>query len=87
VDLINLLHAEIKQFNLVQSGNHALYRDICLTLLYYTSVPYTSMLSKWLGLVKDYSGLVDDPYNEFFITTHHHVQDILEKFEVRVVID
>lgn len=79
--ILNLLHAEIKQYDLAQSGNHALYRDICLSLLCYTSVPYTSILSKWLGL--DSSGVLDDPYQEFFIIMHDQVDDLLKRFQVK----
>jgi hypothetical protein len=83
VDWINMLYVEIQQFDLLQTGNHALYRDICLAMLRYTSVPYLTMLSRWLGLDSDYnSGVLDDPCNEFYITTKLHIQDILERFEV-----
>ncbi|GAA5801842.1 hypothetical protein HPULCUR_007297 [Helicostylum pulchrum] len=80
-EILNLLYAEIKQYDLAQSGNHALYRDICLSMLCYTSVPYTSILSKWLGL--DSSGVLEDPYQEFFIMMHNKVDDLLKRFQIR----
>lgn len=78
-ELLNLLHAELQRFDLAQSGNHALYRDICLSMLCYTSVPYASILSKWLGL--DSCGVLDDPYQEFFISTH----DQAKQFQVTFI--
>lgn len=80
MDILNLLYKEIQQFDLVQSGNHAFYRNICLSLLCHTSEPYNSILSNWLGL--DSSGLLVDPYNEFFITANENIQDLLKKYKV-----
>ncbi|KAG2234739.1 Spc98 family-domain-containing protein [Thamnidium elegans] len=80
-EILNLLYAEIKQYDLAQSGNYALYRDICLSMLCYTSVPYTSILSKWLGL--DSSGVLDDPYQEFFVMMRDQVDDLLKRFQIR----
>lgn len=45
--LLNLLHCEIKEFDLASNGgSSALYRDICLVILSYTSVPYSNMMSR-----------------------------------------
>lgn len=84
VDILNLLYVEIKRSDLAQSGNHALYRDICLSLLCQASEPYNSILSSWLGL--ESSGLLIDPYNEFFITANEQIEDLLKRFQVRFFI-
>ncbi|GAN02739.1 conserved hypothetical protein [Mucor ambiguus] len=86
--LLNLLQREISGFDLASNGgNSALYRDICLIVLSYTSVPYSNMLSRWLHF--NDTGSDDqsygDPYNEFFIgkksTTNRH--DLLQGYKIR----
>lgn len=82
VDLINLLHTEIQYYDLVQCGSESFYRDLCLAMLHYISIPYLSMLSKWLGLESEYSGVFDDPYDEFFIKTNVNKDNVLDRFDV-----
>ncbi|OAD05229.1 hypothetical protein MUCCIDRAFT_80323 [Mucor lusitanicus CBS 277.49] len=87
--LLNLLQREISGFDLASNGgNSALYRDICLIILSYTSVPYSNMLSRWLHFTD--TGSDDqahgDPYSEFFIsekstTTNRH--DLLQGYKIR----
>ncbi|KAI7904572.1 Spc98 family-domain-containing protein [Cokeromyces recurvatus] len=64
--LLNLLYDEIKRIDLSFNGHLALYRDICLAILAHTSIPYLTMLSKWLYLCQS-TGENKDPYHEFFI--------------------
>ncbi|EPB90179.1 hypothetical protein HMPREF1544_03013 [Mucor circinelloides 1006PhL] len=86
--LLNLLHREISRFDLASDGgNSALYRDICLILLSYTSVPYSSMMSRWLHFSNNGSDdpLYGDPYNEFFIgeRTTTNKRDLLQGYKIR----
>ncbi|KAI9469024.1 MAG: Spc98 family-domain-containing protein [Benjaminiella poitrasii] len=82
--LLNLLYEEIRRTDLSFNGNMALYRDICLTILIYTSEPYQYMLSRWLQLcqsVKD-DYFYEDPYHEFFIDMDSK-RDVLHRFQIR----
>lgn len=83
VEIMNLIHGEIRQYDLIQSGNQAFYRDLCLSIFYYTSVPFSCILSKWLGLNSGYNEHLDDPYDEFFVQSNKAVENILKRFEVR----
>lgn len=86
-NLLNLLQEEITKFDLALSGNSALYRDICLAMLSYTSVPYLNMLSCWLRLSRsdDNDDYDEDPYQEFFIDNKASLnEDILNRFQVAV---
>jgi hypothetical protein len=81
--LLNLLQEEITKFDLALSGNSALYRDICLALLSYTSIPYLNMLSCWLRLSPSDEN-DQDPYQEFFIDNNASLkEDILNRFQVQ----
>ncbi|CAO3618861.1 unnamed protein product [Mucor fragilis] len=86
--LLNLLQREISGFDLASNGgNSALYRNICLIILSYTSVPYSDMLSRWLHVNDTGSDdqVYGDPYSEFFIgeksTTNRH--DLLQGYKIR----
>jgi hypothetical protein len=81
--LLNLLQQEIIRFDLALSGNSALYRDICLAMLSYTSVPYLNMLSCWLRLSCSDDEHNQDPYQEFFIDHQASLkEDVLNRFQV-----
>ncbi|CEP12780.1 hypothetical protein [Parasitella parasitica] len=83
--LLNLLHREISGFDLASNGgNSALYRDICLVILSYTSVPYSSMMSRWLHLDNTHSAdQHGDPYAEFFIgeRVSENQSDLLQHYK------
>ncbi|KAL9552386.1 hypothetical protein MBANPS3_003797 [Mucor bainieri] len=88
--LLNLLQREISGFDLASNGgNSALYRDICLIVLSYTSVPYSNMLSRWLHFSDTGSSndlACGDPYNEFFIgekSSATNKQDLLQGYKIR----
>ncbi|KAI8644354.1 Spc98 family-domain-containing protein [Parasitella parasitica] len=85
--LLNLLHRETSGFDLASNGgNSALYRDVCLVILSYTSVPYSNMMSNWLHLNSTYSpDQHGDPYAEFFIgeRVSENQSDLLQRYKIR----
>ncbi|KAI9259067.1 Spc98 family-domain-containing protein [Sporodiniella umbellata] len=80
--LLNALYDEIQAFDLVHSGSSAFYRNICITLLSYTSIPYLAILSKWLGLVHGGNGVEEDVYQEFFICKTENPFDAFQEFQI-----
>lgn len=87
--LLNLLHCEISEFDLASNGgNSALYRDICLVILSYTSVPYSNIMSRWLQFNNNNSADQNgDPYAEFFIgeRTTNSKNDLFQDYQVSIV--
>ncbi|KAI8987874.1 Spc98 family-domain-containing protein [Mycotypha africana] len=85
---LNLLHAQVQQYDLALHGDLSIYKNICLVFLKYTSVPYLHMLSEWLHLSDRSSSDMSldhwDPYGEFFIEQVATCQkDVMEQFQVR----
>jgi hypothetical protein len=87
-DILTLLFNEIQQLDLIQSGNISFYKNICLSILTYTSIPYLSILSRWLGLKQHNNtewtdfNRIHDPYSEFFICEKPNPVDALDTFKV-----
>jgi hypothetical protein len=88
-ELLNLLHSEISKFDLASNGgNSALYRDICLVILSYTSVPYSNMMSRWLQFNNyNLDDQNEDPYGEFFIggRTANIRNDLFYDYRVSII--